>query len=634
MKRNLSQREQHVLTMPELPRLRGSATYVYLYLCHEEIIGKRATVGEVQAILSRLSFYSVARIIALLNSGCCGATHQDFTNNPQFQAKLAISFFDSDWRRRISDSRWGKHQCDCVIFHRQQLLFLLDLAIESCPIEEGLTWDTEARHLFGIACLMVNDLLAKKKTSTPSSTSGKPHSKSNFLSEDEKWDNFATALPSIDFDWDKTPRNHFGRSWTLWVELAQSDKLRERAGKEWVDWAVAFEAKHKLGLIEFLSIAQALSFYVALANPSDNKSDRYLIFDPYAILEQTNVSRSQIDVALSLLCRNVEDLKEESLNGRHRRGWDMTLLRRFPLIELDKGVVVAFDAILLFKAATEGVYYLLQEAVGDKFGNMFGHVYDAYIERIWRRIIPENSSPKLPRFHPRPMWCAKDKISNNQITQKKNDEVCDGMVNCEPRLVFAEVKASLLTPHAKYSGNKENLKKDLDGKFALKTGAAQLARKIRRLIEGERPCVPGFNFQAFERIFPILISYDTAPSTPLLCGYLNEAFQSELGKLPKSRLKVGKLVVLSSYEMEALEAVCLHVPLTKVLMKFQQQCPSDMSFRVFLQGNYIEFFHSETRISVADAFNSSGDAMARVLFNESSMDEAGKHHVQEKFITE
>jgi hypothetical protein len=48
-----------------------------------------------------------------------------------------------------------------------------------------------------------------------------------------------------------------------------------------------------------------------------------------------------------------------------------------------------------------------------------------------------------------------------------------------------------------------------------------------------------------------------------ICGYIDEVFQHELGRLSSSKVRVGKLLVLSSYEMEALEAVCRSVPLSK-----------------------------------------------------------------------
>ncbi len=600
-------KERKVLQMRSLPQIKGSASWVHVYLCYQEVAGRRATLGELNQILGRINLTEILRIIAIINNASMEIRRPSYIKDPRFQANLETIFFSRDWRKRICDSRWGNTTTECAIFHRQQQLFILRLAIENSPVVGGLAWDEEARYLFGEACLMANDLLAHRGLEEAEIILCQSRSRRSKVvpSNEEQWTIRATTLPTLDFNIGSNPRNDIGRAQRLWIDLPRDPTLRQRAGKDWLDWSTPFAQRYGLSVQDFLNITTALWLYTAEADPNDEHNHRFLLFEPFEVLRQTKLSRESITSALKLLSRSATELKDEwPMMPQQRLGWDLTALRQCPIITLEDGCVVIYDQSFLLAAATDGIYWLIQEALPDTkaFGNMFGHVYEYYVGQVLHRIVPATDPPELPRYHPNPFFGKSTKVSTNKVIGGKNDEVCDGLINCEPLLVLTEVKASLLTTRAKYSGDGDVLQKEIDSKFALTTGTKQLANTIRRLAQGDRPNIPGYNAQAFQRVFPILVSYDKAITTPLLCKYINDVFQEQLGTLASSsRLRAGKVVILSTYEVEALEAICRTKPLLKVLMHFEKTCPIDIPFHMFLQGNYSDLLDGGD-VSVADAF--------------------------------
>lgn len=612
-------KEKAALRLPAPTRGTGSTATLYRYLSYQEAAGRRPTRGELNQLLGRVNLIEALRISALLNSACSEITRPTLANNPAFQVQLETLFFSREWRERICATRWADSPSNCPIFHRHQQLILVQSALENSPLEGGLPWDEEARHIFGEASLMASDLLADRALTEEEMAPPKgARQKIRFRdlpTEAEQWNIRASTLPTFEINLESSTRNGLARARRFWVDLAHDADLQKRAGKEWLDWSAPFAERYKISIQDFLDITTALLLYTAQANPQDEHSVRYLLFDPYYVLKDTRLERGTIAAALELLSRPAAMLKDElPLKGQQRFGWDLTNLARYPLIGLGDGRVAAFDQTFLLKAATEGLYWRIQEALPDPaaFGNMFGHVYDEYVGRILRRVVPASAPPTLPRYHPNPSFRKLDTSSGK--AGGRNEEVCDGLVNCEPLLVVAEVKASLLTTRAKYSGDGQALKQDVDGKFATKTGVRQLASNIRRLAAGDRPSVLGYNPSAMSRIFPILVSYDVALATPLLNDYLNQSLHDQLGRLPSTRLSVGKLIVLSTFDVESLEAVCHDTPLSKVLMRYERECSPDTPFRFFLQGNYWEALNT-AEVSTAEAFDDVTKSLRSLLFD-------------------
>ena len=600
------------------PPVRGSGATLYRYLSYQEVTGKRPTRGEMNRLLGRIKLADALRNIALLNSACTEFVRPSLVSDHRFQVQMVALLFSREWRERLCGSRWASTPHNCAMFHRQQQLTLLQVALENSPLEGGMAWDEEARAVFAEASLMANDLLADRGLSPEEVAQlggvGPSHQPSEALTDAEQWDIRARTLPTLEFNIESSFRNSLGRARRLWVDLPHDPALRQRAGKDWLDWSGPFAERYKISLRDFHDITAALLLYTSQADPRDENSLRFLIFDPYEVLKNTRLRRETIAAGLEMISRSAALLQEElPLQERRRFGWDLTNLAPWPLISLGDGSMVAYDQTILLKAATEGVYWRVQDALPNAkaFGNMFGHVYDEYVGRILRRIVPASEPPTLPRYHPNPFFQRPDASSGKAAS--KNDEVCDGLVNCEPSLVLAEVKASVMTPQAKYSGNGAPLKQVVDAKFAVETGVRQLASAILRLARGDEPRVPGYDGPAIRQVFPILVSYDGALATPLLNLYLNQSLSEQLESLPPSGLAVGKLIVLSTFDVESLEAVCLDLPLDKVLARYERECPPSTPFRFFLQGNYWDKLNTD-KGSTAEAFGDVAQSIQRLLF--------------------
>lgn len=72
--------------------------------------------------------------------------------------------------------------------------------------------------------------------------------------------------------------------------------------------------------------------------------------------------------------------------------------------------------------------------------------------------------------------------------------------------------------------------------------------------------------------------------------------------------------LLSTYDVEALEAVCRELPLSKLLMRYEKECNSDVPLRFFLQGNY-GYLLDSTEVEAAEAFAADGNALGQIFFN-------------------
>ena len=161
------------------------------------------------------------------------------------------------------------------------------------------------------------------------------------------------------------------------------------------------------------------------------------------------------------------------------RGSDFTMLFRYPAIEAEDGIYIAYDKNLLLRFFTGGVWWLIHDALpqekrGD-FRSFFGSVFAIYVERMLKHHCEAPGSRCQHRLYARPKFGS-------------NDEACDALITEGNSWVMVETKASLLTTQAKYSGEARYLKADIDTKFVGssrdKKGVAQLANSIKKSASG------------------------------------------------------------------------------------------------------------------------------------------------------
>jgi len=107
-----------------------------------------------------------------------------------------------------------------------------------------------------------------------------------------------------------------------------------------------------------------------------------------------------------------------------------------------------------------------------------------------------------------------------------NDQVCDGVINCRDGIVLLEYKGTTFTAEAKYGGDVDLLRDEVERKLVEPKGVKQLARAITNLYGPEARKILGSKFSLPPRVFPLLVVRDDIASAFMLNTYLNKRFNS------------------------------------------------------------------------------------------------------------
>jgi hypothetical protein len=298
---------------------------------------------------------------------------------------------------------------------------------------------------------------------------------------------------------------------------------------------------------------------------------------------------------LSLTPRELQQKVQQG--PRDSELWDFTVFQRHPLIQHEPGMHLWYDPCLIAKIFTEGIFWQIHDsypvAQQNKFRTYFGHVFSAYVGEILQRTFPERPPADIwvPRFHYKP-----------DFESKKDGECSDGILDLGTDLVLMEFKASLLTLRSKYSRDSNRLKEDLDDKFNKRgsgqKGVQQLASVYNKLLEGKKPNIEGFDLSRYTTVTPVLVVYDITLLAPYIDAYLNEEFQKAVQPLPKHSPKVGRLMVLTTREIECLEALSKKHDLRDVFGHYQRRRSPLLSFYDYLCLRYPnDMMHPDTLLS-------------------------------------
>jgi hypothetical protein len=205
-------------------------------------------------------------------------------------------------------------------------------------------------------------------------------------------------------------------------------------------------------------------------------------------------------------------------------------------------------------------------------------------------------------------------LAEPDFAAKRDGQVCDGLLDLGTELVLMEYKASLLTLRAKFAGRADLLKDEIDSKFVGqggdKKGVQQLASSIRKLVDGKKPKIESFDIKHYKTIIPVLVAYDIALTSPGIGGYLNNALHAFLKDLPESSPKIGHLIVLSTRDVECLEAISKKHKLQDVFGRYEREGGPALSFYDFLCNNYREDMqHPDTMLweAVVEEFDEAGE---------------------------
>ena len=502
-----------------------------VYVTLDQLGGPHATVTDLTTDLGKVRRSEVIRCIVAIASRLTAPKGRGERLQWELANELLSDDLLAELKRYNQSMEWH-----WAVFHRRQLLFLVQLAASACREDTATLDQRTMAHTIGRACLIVNSILHEHE----------PQQNSDRWKEDY---NFC-FVPSFIRALDQAPQMEvLARAYMLWFELQKQPAVIKHFRKRKVPlFAAAFEAKYSLSFERFFLIAMSLwSHYHNLAAGKASavlvESDQYLV---------PHFGRDDVFRAMLLLAQTPDVLAQNAAKAKKEQ-WidDSSLLMAHPLIEVFPGKYACPDLCYLHRFLTERIYFLLKDAYSDnRFQELFGHVFDEYIGTVIGQFGIEND-----RF--RTYWRSPKFV-------RTTAEACDGLLCTDEVALVMENKARLLMLQEKYAGVPELTWRgiqDIVGKPGSDRsdpkGVFQLARNIARMLNGEEMHTgrARIRLTGTQRVIPALVAYEDAVSLGAVRRWADARLREGLKEYGIDPEKVGQLIILNTHDIERLEAL-------------------------------------------------------------------------------
>jgi hypothetical protein len=533
-----------------------------VYYGLHDITSRRVAPADLTQALAKLRRSDVIRWVASLARWAS----EDTALNPNNQMAMAEVMLTAELRDALREHLRKERPGTWCIFHRRQLWFLLQVAVLSCNESVPAVEDEPFRRNIGECCLMASDILQQLETKEP-------------LGEGPEEANRWMMGLVISFLDGRDRLEVLARAQSFWFDLPADPRVRHRfVDRKVPDFDSAFAAKYGLPLREFFLILYTLHLgFEAHAQRNRNP----LLLDEASYLWPM-FEREHVRRVLSHVSQTPDDLAI-SLLGTPRQNWatDCAPLREYPVIQVFQGKHACTDLNLLHRCLFDRVYFLLLKAYPDKvFGELFGYIFEEYVNRLFRRFSYEDDV-LVRTFYASPRF------------QGKQEEAGDGLIAWSRSALVMEYKARLLTTRERYGGVTEVLLtgvEDIIGKKGTKKGVYQLASVISRLLAGEKVVAGSpktLDLKDCPRVYPVLVTFEEALGLESVRQQAETKFIAALQVDHEKRKQVGELLILTVEEVEILEGLALRHSLEDVIQDYANYVrahPKDRagSFRSFI----------------------------------------------------
>ncbi|MGC4042346.1 MAG: hypothetical protein QM758_00900 [Armatimonas sp.] len=532
-----------------------SDDYIRTYITHEDITGSKANYSDIIRILSQLNIYEVISLLSVIMPALTGADHNNISNN-----RLQKSLIDTllpDYKDNIF-AFVKQNKTDLLLFHRHQFLLFLKLSIESCPQNNGLTRVTSAQGNsqflteFGKALFMVNDLFSQNSKiddSLPSSQ--QPFQLASMMIPIAEMSYGQQALPVI------------GRANEIWLNIP--NKLQKSSN--YVSFEKPFLECTGVSLEYFIKFLTLLFVRSESYSPHSIERSDPLIVNEDLFLTNTTSPKDIFKMCLAVISRDINDLSTLLFSkGHHSRINDMTILRMTPVISIDKNHVI-YDRGFLYQSFFDIIYWTINDHLSDpekvNFRAFFGEIVEEYAYSILEHTSEQYLKSKSQIVYKNPKF-------------KDNAEVCDILLECNDGefLILIEVKASILTTQAKYSGDPNILHKDVVDRFIGKPksrkGISQLSDSINKLINGQPIVNYQIDIKKCRGIYPVIVTYDPSIMSPGILGYLQSEFGKQIAMSDSlSTPPVHSITVMSIDDIEAYSTFSKNLQFNHLLAQYR-----------------------------------------------------------------
>ena len=440
------------------------------------------------------------------------------------------------------------------IFNRQATLRLLDKCACMSDPDAIRTFDrNDVRNDLARAYLIVNGLLNSYSSATS-------------LPADDPWKKnlLAESIPSIsEYALNTAPEYE-----TKKLIVRNEEIFRYFQGKSAeFDVNEIFSQATGLTLQDYHRLIYGIcAVYWVFTAEEIHRQDPSLFFDPKG---QSPDLTPLYEKLLPHICVSIDELKDKTKRQSQFKN-EFRLWRRYPLLKVSENRIICVDFSFLFDKLQTGAFWIIRDHLKDRkergiFDRLWGDAFEDYATSIIKRGINSQNLFRRDRLIIRP-----------EYDHKQQAECSDAVVCCDNTLVLLECKASILSAHAKFSGDFETFSNNIK---PVKKGIEQLSNAIQQLgnrCQSQRHVVKGLDLCKVKKIYPVLVLSDRVCSALLMNRFLNSEFESlrQNGSIVK-HLKVMPLTVLTITDLESLEPYIsdkpFHTHLDKWLERFQNQ---------------------------------------------------------------
>jgi hypothetical protein len=460
-------------------------------ITHREVLGRAPKLQELHAILKKYERKEVVFLLAKLN--CILGTWQ---NEPQFETDEKLSnYLLKDFARDLARIRRGSGSR--VVFSRFTMLYLMKQACLMSP-EHGLQLNTREAHSdIGLCCLMANDLVLPF---IPAPSDG-------------VLERLTNLLPFSDYISHDHYSMEIGRTQIILRTVSSSLALSNRP--DFLDVGALFSDRIGLDAGTFCELIFGCSSRFLNIKVEELEANPEAAVVRPSFFRKSKIPNKEVvqffqKVAIpeSAFVRRVEESRQRPAN-------DLTLFQAFPLLEVTEGVFACLDPGFLVDKAGRSLYWTIFSQLEDdqrgRLASFWGAVFESYVNHLL-----EESYAAGGRFFPGP------KFANG-------DEAFDGCILEGRDLVVFEYKSSVVRADAKYSGDAQKLKKELDLKFIDgdgdgAKGLGQIVKHVTRFFSGDN--IADLSSTSVDRVYPVLVCLEPTMVIPYLGRYLNERFHS------------------------------------------------------------------------------------------------------------
>lgn len=152
----------------------------------------------------------------------------------------------------------------------------------------------------------------------------------------------------------------------------------------------AFEARNGMSVRTWIVKAMSLSNLVEQQIANGSLSRARFDLGPLSVEQERSPT-----VALMRIMAATQSKLQAMLRDARERATDQTLafepIRRYPLLDLGENRYVVLHKDFIAAAADDGVWYVLNDALGPRFGSAFGIILERYAERVLRRCASSSA---------------------------------------------------------------------------------------------------------------------------------------------------------------------------------------------------------------------------------------------------